>query len=187
MKLRIRIKTLKTQLKTCFFDVLLDCQYSTSKATTSNKVISTKFTAPAENWPTSDLKAASSCFLNFSLFSSNRRLKESQSLWRLEILKRRGRTHYRVHSPIYKKLSHCLYCGWGLKEGEKSSFLLHHPLNICWRVLAFSYSYTPQECLSTSTGTSVQHRFFKHGTVSASGLYSHQLRDLHQLQHLYCC
>ena len=136
---------------TCFFDVLLDCQYSTSKATTSNKVISTKFTAPAENWPTSDLKAASSCFLNFSLFSSNRRLKESQSLWRLEILKRRGRTHYRVHSPIYKKLSHCLYCGWGLKEGEKTSFLLHHPLNICWRVLAFSYSYTPQECPSTST------------------------------------
>ena len=42
----MRIKTLKTQLKTCFFDVLLDCQYSTSKATTSNKVTSTKFTAP---------------------------------------------------------------------------------------------------------------------------------------------
>ena len=171
---------------TCLFDVL-DCQYSTSKATTSNKVISTKFTAPAKNWPTSDLKAASSCFLNFSLFSSNRRLKESQSLWRLEILKRRGRTRYRVHSPIYKKLSHCLYCGWGLKEGEKTSFLLHHPLNVCSRVLAVSYSYTPQECLSTSTGTSVQHRVFKHGTVSASGLYSHQLRDLHQLQNLYCC
>ena len=37
--------------------------------------------------PTSDLKADSSCFLNFSVLSSNRLLNESQSLWRLEILK----------------------------------------------------------------------------------------------------
>ena len=172
---------------TCFFDVLLDCQYSTSKATTSNKVTSTKFTAPAENWPTSDLKAASSCFLNFSLFSSNRRLKESQSLWRLEILKRKGRTHYRVRPAIYKKLCHWVYCGQASREDERISFRLPHPLKVCWRVIAFSYSYTPQECLSTSTGTSVQHRFFKHGTVSSGGLYSHQLRDLHQLHNLYCC
>ena len=71
--------------------------------------------------PTSDLKADSSCFLNFSVLSSNLLLNESQSLWRLEILK-----HSRNEISLFN---------WKTTQNFPTSLVLNPPQ--CFLILTF--------------------------------------------------